>query len=69
MTSNIERRIEALEERPRGARLAVILQREDGTWPEEPDTGLVVRIRSFALQEPDVGSVRDEIPLGKARAS
>ena len=55
MTTNIERRIQALEERrrERNPRIAVIRQRDDGTWPPDPpDAALVVAIRRFGIAGP-----------------
>ena len=55
MTTNIERRIQALEERrrERNPRIAVIHQRDDGSWPPDPpDAALVVAIRCLGIPYP-----------------
>lgn len=55
MATNLERRIEALEERCRArkSRIAVIHQREDGTWPPDPlDASLVVAISRLGGFDP-----------------
>jgi hypothetical protein len=61
MATNFERRIEALEERCRGrkSRIAVIHQREDGTWPPDPaDAALIVAIRRMGA--PDLADLPTE---------
>lgn len=55
----IDQRLDRLEEllHVSAARIVVIQQNADGSWPPEPsDAALVIAIRRFALNDPSAGA-------------